>query len=242
MITERRLSCLDLYAGAGGAGEGYRRAGFDVTGVDINLQPRNPHKFIQADALEFLREHGREYDFIHASPPCQAHTALRSMWKDREYVSLIEPTRKLLKEIGKPYVIENVPGAPLISPILLCGSMFGLGTDGAELRRHRLFELGGWLTGLVPQCQHGKRAVIGVYGDGAGISHARRAKVIGVYGGHGRDRRRTANTQNFTTDQRREAMGIDWMNGNELSQAIPPAYTEFLGRAFLYEMSWRQCA
>ena len=225
---------LDLFCGAGGAGEGYSRAGFDVTGVDIKPQKHNPHTFVQADALEYPREHGREFDLIHASPPCQAHTALRALHKDREYMDLIEPMRKLLQEIGRPYVIENVPGAPLKNPVLLCGSMFGLGTGDAELRRHRLFELGGWSLTLTPRCQHGlKPATISVHGHGTGISLARRNRVIGVYGGHGRDRRRISNTQNFTTDQRREAMGIDWMTGAELSQAIPLAYTEFLARAWL---------
>ena len=208
------VRCLDLFCCAGGAGEGYRRAGFDVVGVDIRPQPHNPHCFVQADALEFLREFGHEFDFIHASPPCQAHCDLKHMWNAKKHTDLIGPTRDLLRQTGKPWIIENVEGAPLETPVILCGTMFNLGTDDAELRRHRLFELGGGLPPLfAPPCQHRGKP-----------------RVIGVYGGHGRDRRRKVNTQDFSTDARREAMGIDWMTGAELSQAIPPAYTEWLGR------------
>lgn len=210
-----RLRLLDLFCCAGGAGEGYRRAGFDVTGVDINPQPRNPHRFIQRDALEYLAAHGHEYDAIHASPPCQAHCDLKHMWNAKKHNDMIWPTRELLKKTGKPYIIENVEGAPLISPVILCGTMFGLGWNDAEMWRHRLFELS-WGYVLVPPCRHREKP-----------------RVIGVYGGHGRDRRRAVNTQDYPTDARREAMGIDWMTGAELSQAIPPAYTEFLGRALL---------
>lgn len=213
-----RPKLLDLFCCAGGAGMGYHRAGFDVTGVDIRKQPHNPHRFIQADALEYLREHGYEYDAIHASPPCQAHSDLKHMWNAKKHVDLIAPTRELLKASGKPYIIENVEGAPLHKPVILCGTMFGLGTDDAELRRHRLFEVN-WPLFLRPECQHG-----------------RKPRVIGVYGGHGRDRRRNVNTQDFPTSARREAMGIDWMTSTELSQAIPPAYTEWIGRQLLSQM------
>ena len=93
---------LDLFCGAGGAGKGYARAGFDVTGVDIALMPRNPHRFIQGDALEYLRQHGEEYDAIHASPPCQAHTAMKTMWNAKKHKDLIGLTRKLIQHTGKP--------------------------------------------------------------------------------------------------------------------------------------------
>lgn len=212
------MKLLDLFCCAGGAGEGYRRAGFDVTGVDLRPQPHNPHRFIRGDALEYLEAHGHEYDAIHASPPCQAHCDLKHMWNAKKHTDLIAPTRELLKRTGKPYVIENVEGAPLTNPVILCGTMFGLGTDDAELRRHRLFEVN-WPLFLRPQCEHG-----------------RKPRVIGVYGGHGRDRRRIANTQDFPTTARREAMGIDWMTGAELSQAIPPAYTEWIGRQLIAEI------
>lgn len=214
------LRLLDLFCCAGGAGEGYRRAGFDVTGVDIRPQPRNPHRFIQGDALEYLAAHGEEYDAIHASPPCQAHSDLKHMWNAKKHVDLIAPTRELLEKLGKPFVIENVEGAPMLCPIILCGTMFRLGTADAELRRHRLFDVNwGWL--MPPPCSHGIKP-----------------RVIGVYGGHGRDRRRRAEvaSQDFPTTARREAMGIDWMTGAELSQAIPPAYTEYLGREMMLRM------
>ena len=220
---------LDLFCGAGGAAMGYHRAGFEVLGVDIKPQKHYPFEFHQADALEFLRDHGREFDVIHASPPCQAFTALKSMWNAKEHPNLVGPTRDLLAEIGRPYVIENVVGAPLIAPFMLCGTMFGLGTGAAELRRHRLFETTFGI-GLVPPCQHGARAnVIGVYGG-----HGRdRRRTVGVYGNAAGHSKRDRGVQEFSTAERAAAMGIDWMTGAEMSQAIPPAYTEFIGRRIL---------
>ena len=217
-MTRPRL--LDLFCGAGGAAMGYYRAGFDVVGVDIKPQPRYPFEFIQADAMTFPLE---GYDAIHASPPCQGFTALKTMWNSRHHDDLLTPTRERLKETGLPWVIENVEGAKpfMCEPIMLCGSMFGLGTGDAELRRHRLFELSGF-TMMTPRCQHYTRH-----------------RVIGVYGGHGRDHRRTGGasvrdgTQQFSTAQRAEAMGIDWMTGAQLSQSIPPAYTEYIGKQLM---------
>lgn len=232
------MRILDLFCGAGGAGEGYRRAGFDVVGVDLNPQPRYPFEFHQGDALAFVRKHGREFDAIHASPPCQAHTALKTMYNARNHIDLVPATRRALNRTGKPWVIENVPGAPLVDPVILCGSMFALQTsDGrAELRRHRLFEAS-FLIETSLKCRH-SRMTCGVYGDGNGRDY-RRVPVIGVYGGHGRDRRRTTAPQQFTTAERGEAMGIDWMTGAELSQAIPPAYTEYVGRALAASLETR---
>jgi len=225
------VKLLDLFCGAGGAAMGYHRAGFDdITGVDIKPMPRYPFKFIQGDALEYLAAHGAEYDVIHASPPCQAFSDLRHMWNAREYPNLIPLTRALLQSFGKPYVIENVEGAPLDGAIVLCGTMFKLGVEkqNAELWRHRQFEISPQIL-LTPICNHRVAS-----------------RVIGVYGGHGRDRRRVVTvvghtggkskrdgTQQFTVDERREAMGIDWMTGAELSQAIPPAYTEWIGKQLL---------
>jgi DNA (cytosine-5)-methyltransferase 1 len=128
---------LDLYFGGGGASLGYEQAGFDVTGVDINPQPHYKGKFIQSDAIEYLKQHYQEFDAIHASPPCQAYSKATMQFRvqGKEYVDLIGITRLELIMTGKPYVIENVPDSPLINPIQLCGTMFGLRTY-----RHRLFE------------------------------------------------------------------------------------------------------
>jgi DNA (cytosine-5)-methyltransferase 1 len=220
-----RKRLLDCFSGGGGAAFGYFRAGFDVVGVDIKYQKHYPSfhndeyakhfEFHQADALEYLAEHGAEFDVIHASPPCQKFCDLKKMYNAKHHEDLLTPTRDLLRKIGKPYVIENVEGAPMENFITLCGTAFGLGIPSAELRRHRRFEI--WPTSplFVPPCCH------------------RKARVIGVYGGHGRDHRRKVNTQDFTVEQRRQAMGIDWMTGNELSQAIPPAYTEWIGKQIM---------
>ncbi len=231
-----RPRLLDLFCGAGGAGMGYHRAGFDVVGVDIAPQPHYPFEFHQGDAMTFPLD---GFDAIHASPPCQAFSPLRNMWNAREHPDLIDATRQRLKAAGVPYVIENVPGAPLPDAVTLCGSVFHLGCEDAELRRHRHFEINPHPV-LVPPCQHGwKAATIGVYGHAGGYSTRTRERiaqrVIGVYGGHRRDRRRRMETspQSFSTAQRAEAMGIDWMTGNELSQAIPPAYTEWIGERLL---------
>lgn len=206
------MRLLDLFCGAGGAGMGYHRAGFEVVGVDIAKQPHYPFEFHQADALEFPLD---GFDVIHASPPCQAWTPLNKMWNAKQHQDCITPLRRRLIEWGGLYVIENVRAAPLNAGTMLCGTMFGLGSGDAELRRHRYFETN-WTVGLVPPCLHGYRP-----------------RVIGVYGGHGRDRRRKTNTQDFSTNRRREAMGIHWMNGQELSEAIPPAYTQFIGEQLL---------
>lgn len=206
---------LDLFCGAGGCAAGYQRAGFHVVGVDIHPQPRYcGDEFHQADALTFPLD---GFDVIHASPPCQAHSDLKHMWNAKKHIDLVPKTRERLIASGLPFVIENVCGAPLLNPLILCGTMFGLQTeDGqAELWRHRKFESNMVLT------THGP------------CNHRKLSRVIGVYGGHGRDRRRSVNTQNFTVQQRREAMGIDWMNGSELSQAIPPAYTEYIGHQLM---------
>lgn len=235
------MRVLDLFCAAGGSGMGFYQAGCDVTGVDIKPQPHYPFKFYQSDALEFLEAHGNEFDYIHASPPCQAHSTMtKGRWKDRidSHPQLIEPVRELLLKSGKPFDIENVPGSPLINPIMLCGSMFGLQTkNGSQLRRHRLFETN-WEVGLLPQCNHIKNAsVIGVYGGG---QHPQRRKIpatIGVYGhAGGSSKRDCLDFSCFTTQDRRDAMGIDWMTGNELSQAIPPAYTRFLAERWLKKM------
>jgi len=198
---------------------GLWRAGFDVVGVDIAPQPRYPFPFIQADALD-VRFQG--FDFIWASPPCQRHTAMKHApgAKGDANPELIAPLRKRLKAAGVPWVIENVVGAPLINPVRLCGSMFGLGSQGCRLERHRDFESNFAIPKLA--CAHDTRPVIGVYGG-----HARRRAASA--GGRG-----TRDTwEGGHKSAAAEAMGIDWMTLTELSEAIPPAYSEHIGRAAL---------
>ncbi len=221
MQASSRPRLLDLFCGAGGAAVGYHRAGFDVVGVDIKPQPHYPFKFIQADALEFTRWGAVAYlfDAIHASPPCQAYSVLRRANPDAEYPNLIAPTRELLEATGLPYVIENVPGAPTRHLIVLCGSMFGLGANGRQLRRHRNFELS--FPMMSPPCQHEGEA-IGVYGGGP----------TGRYtfeNGAKKDYYNRRGGYQGTIAEKQEAMGIDWMNAAEINQAIPPAYTELIG-------------
>ena len=138
--TRQRPRLLDLFCGAGGASTGYSRAGFDVVGVDIKQQKNYPFRFHQCDAFEFMLAHGKEFDVIHASPPCQAYSKISKV-NGGTYPDLVAKIRDALIATGKPYVIENVPGAPLGPSIVLCGTMFGLKTPcGTELRRHRYFE------------------------------------------------------------------------------------------------------
>jgi DNA (cytosine-5)-methyltransferase 1 len=225
-MTRPRL--LDLFCGAGGAAMGYHRAGFDVVGVDIKPQPRYPFTFIQADALAALTTWNlAPFAAIHASPPCQAYSATKTIWNNPgKHPELVELVRDGLIASGLPWVMENVPGAPLSAHVILCGSAFGLVHEQWELRRHRLFELWGFFC-LSPQCQHGG-PVLGVYG---GHAHDRR-RVLGVYGNGGTNREPRG--AKATIRQAKAIMGIDWMTTAEISQAIPPAYTEYVG-AFLME-------
>jgi DNA (cytosine-5)-methyltransferase 1 len=212
-VSRPRL--LDLFCGAGGCAMGYHRAGFDVTGVDVKPQPRFPFAFVQADALEYLMAHGREFDAVHASPPCQRYSQGTKRWVGRQatHPDLVGPVRDMLQSIGKPWVIENVVGAPLESPTLLCGTMFGL-----KVFRHRLFEASFLL--LAP-------------------SHPRHDGSTGAHRGYstlrsGRNGYVCVAGHNFIREQGAEAMGIDWMGSlKELAQAIPPAYTEFIGRQLM---------
>lgn len=203
----RKFRALDLFCGAGGAAMGLHRAGFDVTGVDIKKQPRYPFTFVQADAMEYPLE---GFDFIWASPPCQKYTAGAGKWGTRhKHPDLIAPTRERVKAL--PYVIENVmPAKPLLkSPMTLCGTMFGLGVF-----RHRLFESN--LLFIAP----GHPAHTGKIGDG---------KFHTVTGHAGGSSKRDGWKGGGTVEWRK-AMGIDWMVGKELAEAIPPAYSEYIGR------------
>lgn len=209
LVMPSRPRLLDLFCCEGGAGEGYRRAGFDVTGVDNQPQPRNPHRFILADALEYLRGHGHEYDVIHASPPCQRYSWATPNGHHENHPDLITATRTALQEIGKPYIIENVGGARRVlrNPVKLCGSMFGLQTY-----RHRYFEI--WPSFLLsPGCNHNFRPLL-VTTAGANSRAIRGDKPKSV--------------KNAPM-----AYGIEWMSCEGLKQAIPPAYTEWIGRELL---------
>jgi len=199
-----RPKLLDLFSGAGGAGQGYRDAGFDVVGVDKEPQVHFPFLFVQADALEYLAAHGSEYDAIHASPPCQCYTRAQRLQKNH-HPDLIALVREALITSGKPYIIENVPGSPLLSPVLLCGLSFGLG-----VYRHRLFESNVPTTAPPHLCHTAKTAKMGRPPKPGEMMH-----VVGNYSG---------------AEQARRAMGIDWMPRDSLREAVPPAYTRFLGR------------
>lgn len=209
---------LDLFCGAGGAAKGYDDVGFEVVGVDIEPQKNYPFEFIQADAMTYPLD---GFDVVHASPPCQRFTSLNQMYNAKEHPDLLTPMLDRLRGFSGLWVVENVPQARRVMSVdmTLCGTMFGLGAGDAELWRHRIFQVGG----------------VSVE-NGLSCAHRYRPRVIGVYGGHGRDRRRNVPTRDFTPEERQEAMGIDWMTGEELSQAIPPVYTECIGRQLISKL------
>lgn len=209
----KRPLLLDLFCGAGGAAMGYYRVGFDVIGVDIKPQPRYPFEFIQGDALKPPVDLSA-FDAIHASPPCQAYTHSAQVFRaqGKIYPDLLAETRANLQCAGVPWVIENVPGAPMRADAILCGCLFSL----KGLRRKRWFELSCVSLILQSPCNHDpKELVISVVGHGTPTWVRER---------WGRCP---------TVAEAREAMGIDWMSRDELSQAIPPAYTEFIGRQLM---------
>jgi DNA (cytosine-5)-methyltransferase 1 len=224
---------LDLFCGAGGAAVGYHRAGFDVIGVDIAPQPNYPFTFYQADALEFLvayiknratchqerirslfavtavNNDGQPFSAIHASPPCQDHSPLRAVAGEHGTAWLLGATRESLVATGLPWVIENVPGAPMRTDYKLCGCMFGL----SPLRRERWFETSWRGFDLRSPCSH----------TGIGMSVT----------GHGMQGHEYRNGARYTQEDRKRGMGIDWMNRDELAQAIPPAYTQYIGEQLI---------
>jgi len=211
------MKALDLFCGAGGASSGLSQAGFEVVGVDINPQPNYPFEFIQGDALEMDLS---GFDLVWASPPCQAFTAYK---RRPDHVAprlnLIPETRARLKGAGVPYVIENVTGARehLVEPVQLCGSSFGL-----DVRRHRLFETS--FPVLVPECAHEWQTPR--FPPATNRKNLRSTVEIGVW--------------RIPLDVQQEAMGIDWMTREELSQAIPPMYSKFLAVAWLWTEEWRR--
>jgi DNA (cytosine-5)-methyltransferase 1 len=188
---------------------GYHRAGFtEIVGVDIAPQPRYPFTFVQADAsyptdkIDYYA-----FDLIHASPPCQAHSKTKHLADDC-HQDLIDKTRLLLRRVGLPYVIENVPGAPLIDPIALNGFMFGL-----PLNRERWFESNARLPFVLLPSAHKRQVKMG-----RRVTEGEIIQVVGHFS---------------NVPYARKAMGIDWMGQKELAQAIPPAYTEWIGRRLL---------
>lgn len=215
--SESRPRLLDLFCCAGGAGIGYLHAGFEVVGVDIDPQPHYPLPFIQADALTLDPKFLATFDAIHASPPCQSYSDLAKRNRNGHlWPRLIEPVRAMLRATGLPYVIENVEGAPLLNPLVLCGTMF------PELRviRHRLFESNVLL--LSPA--HGPHPLV--------FTHDKRKAHYGKLD------QNTSFVQvtgggNCTMVNARDAMRIDWMTKNELNEAIPPAYARLIGAQML---------
>jgi DNA (cytosine-5)-methyltransferase 1 len=215
---ERPVKLLDLFCGAGGATKGYQRAGFYVVGVDIRPQPNYcGNEFVQMDALEYAqmqfvqggRAYWKDFDAIHASPPCQSYSKTRAILRGKgltpRYEPLIEETRALLRWAGVPWVMENVPGAPLLNPLTLSGQHFGL-----RVIRRRLFESSVLL--LAPDVP------VPIGGTNSHRGYSRGGAYVTV-GGH-----------NYNVAEGKQAMGINWMTRDELNEAIPPAYTEYLGR------------
>lgn len=222
----KRRYLLDLFCCAGGAARGYYDAEWDVVGVDINPQPNYPYLFIQGDALDFYYRHARSFDAFHASPPCHDHTTLSALSGEDGTGSLLADTYALFRDQTRPWVIENVIGAklPIAPAATLCGSSFGLGTvcaDGQyrQLRRHRKF----WsnVPLLQPECRHDGQP-IGVYGTGGG------GQMTRGYKGN--------------REESLAVMQIDWMSRAEISQAIPPAFTEFIGAQLLEFIDKREVA
>jgi DNA (cytosine-5)-methyltransferase 1 len=203
MLMSNKLPViLDLFCGAGGCAKGYYDAGFEVVGVDISPQPRYPYTFIQYDALKFLQDYDLSlFDSIHASPPCQFYTQLNFKGKE-QHPDLVNRIRFLLLQTGLPYIIENVVGAPMKKPIMLCGTMFDLGVI-----RHRLFESNVQLEVPIHKSHHKQ--------NDFNLDFSR------VYG------------SDFQSKKARIDMGIDWMVKSELSQAIPPVFTEYLGKQLM---------
>lgn len=212
---------LDLFCCQGGAGVGYHQAGFEVTGVDLNAQPRYPFKFHQADAIEFFRNHAHEYQAWHASPPCQAHTNAQKLQKNF-HSDFIPEVRFMFEEANQrrvrqgipsvPWVIENVPGAPLIEAVELCGAMFNLGTY-----RHRLFESNIELS--IPEHPEHLRRTTKM---GRAPVDGEMMHVVGNFSG---------------VAKAKKAMGIDWMTRDGLRESIPPAYSKFLGAQLLTHLN-----
>ncbi|MFD6153556.1 class I SAM-dependent methyltransferase [Streptomyces sp. NPDC060243] len=203
------LRVLDLFCCQGGASAGYASAGCEVTGVDLTPQPRYPFGFVQADALAFVREHGSDFDFIHASPPCQRYTLAQRI-QNRTHPDLIAPVRAVLEATGRPWVIENVEEAALElrDPVTLCAAAFGMRTY-----RHRLFETGGGFT-FTPPRHPEHLAPLTKMGRPRAAGHF--AHYVGNFSG---------------VQDARDDMGVGWMNRDGIRECIPPAYTRHIAHA-----------
>lgn len=213
---------LDLFCGPGGAGKGYSQAGFEVVGVDISAQPRYPFEFYQEDALEFFEKHEHEFDVIHASPPCQRFSMASLVHRNngKEYPDYLSPTREKFEQRGGIWIIENVQCAPMKPyTLMLCGLMFGL-----KVFRHRLFQISHLIFPPHHPSHKGKRIGEGYFSIAGG---AGRWKNWGTV---------KRNVSKGTAAEWRDAMGIDWMIRSELTQAIPPPYTEWIGKQILKEI------
>lgn len=202
---------LDTFCKAGGSSKGWVDAGYEVVGVDIEPQPHYPYEFHLGDAIEFIYKYGSEFFIVYGGPPCQRYSSItRTAGTSSNHPDLIAPTRKAMQSTGRPYIIENVPGAPLINPIMLCGTMFGI----LEIR-HRYFECNPAINVSPPPCNHHRPVVK-----------------------HGRPPDRTKHFHGITghfsdVEWAREIRGTPWMNQEELAEAIPPHYTKWLGKHIL---------
>jgi DNA (cytosine-5)-methyltransferase 1 len=212
-----RPRLLDLFCCAGGAAKGYADAGFEVVGVDIVDRPTFPYAFLQANALNLDLAFLASFDAIHASPPCQSYSDLaKRNGNGHEWPRLIEPVREMLIAVGRPYVIENVEGAPLINPVVLCGTMF----KGLRVIRHRLFEA----NFKIERPAHKKHPKVHTFDKRK--SHFGKtdewSDFVQVTGGG-----------NCRLAAAQDAMGIDWMTKGEINEAIPPAYTKYIGERLM---------
>ena len=200
----RKPKLLDLFCGAGGCSMGYYRAGFDIVGVDIKPQPHYPFEFHRADAMTYPLS---GFDVIHASPPCQRYSQLTPPSHRGKWPDLIAAVRTILQTNGKPFIIETVRGGMrlLKRPLMLCGTMFGL-----KVQRHRYFETFPRIVEPILACDHTFYPVL-------------------ISGTH---RRKTGRFE-YSAAQCRIAAGLEWMTRKEMDEAIPPAYTEFIGKAIM---------
>jgi DNA (cytosine-5)-methyltransferase 1 len=209
----KKYRLLDLFCCAGGAAKGYKEAGFEIVGVDIDPQPNYPYKLVQADALTLSPDFLATFDAIHASPPCQSYSDLAKRNGNADaWPRLIDPVRDMLAKTGLPYVIENVEGAPMRNPLMLCGTMF----PGLRVLRHRLFETNFPVTAP----PHGKHPKVHTF-DKRKSHYGKTDDMV--------DFVQVTGGGNCTVVAARDAMGIQWMNKGELNEAIPPAYTKHIG-------------